>query len=349
MIGFKTRTNTESRTAIQSSSASWPRSTLEPRSMKKNSSRKSRIVTSREPIASRYGVDAIETPPRNAPTSTPKPSSSPSAPSATAHAIANRTRRSGSRARAWSSGVRAHRISTARTASSAMPFARTPSSAAPVEPSDSPLAVRAIITTTTTRSWTIRIPTARRPWRSSSSRRSERSLITMIVLERARPIPTYSAGVTSSPSASARRKPPAAVSATWAPPTASETGPSVRITWMSSFSPTTKRSRAMPSCARSSSSPPGWTRSAALGPATTPTATYAITSGSRSQTAIVPATAETTRIAATWTNRSSVRPRAASVSNVQPSISEPVPAVTVSDTSIVRPRARTPRPGRCAP
>jgi hypothetical protein len=33
--------------------------------MKKNRSRKSRIVTSRAPTASRYGVDAIETPPRN--------------------------------------------------------------------------------------------------------------------------------------------------------------------------------------------------------------------------------------------------------------------------------------------
>ena len=42
------------------------------------------------------------------------------------------------------------------------------------------------MTITTTMSWTIRNPTAIRPWGSSSSRLSESSLTMMIVLEKVR-------------------------------------------------------------------------------------------------------------------------------------------------------------------
>ncbi len=47
-----------------------------------------------------------------------------------------------------------------------------------------PLAVSAIITSTTTISWTMRKPTAMRPCRASTSRLSESSLTMMMVLEK---------------------------------------------------------------------------------------------------------------------------------------------------------------------
>ena len=140
-----------------------------------------------------------------------------------AHAIANRTRRSGSRARAWSSGVSTHRMSTARTTSSAT-FARTPRRAPAVEPSDSPLAVRAIITTTTTRPWTMRIPPPGGRGRTELPSVGEE----LDHDDRAREgetDPHVQRGRHVQPERErARRKPPAAVSATWAPPAASETG-----------------------------------------------------------------------------------------------------------------------------
>ena len=158
--------------------------------MKKKSRRKSRSVTSREPIASRYGVDASETPARNAPTSGPIPTASPAAATEIPQAIANRSRRSGLRASECRSGVSTQRMSAASTARSAAPWSATVATAAPSERDSSPAVATPIIAATTIRSCTIRIPTARRPCSWSISWRSERSLTTMTVLENASPMPT---------------------------------------------------------------------------------------------------------------------------------------------------------------
>lgn len=99
IIGLPISTNAEKRIASPRVAPSSDKSSRAPRSMKKNSNRKSRTVTRRLPIASRYGVDASDAPATNAPTSLLKPNASPTAASATAHAMPASTSSSGVRAR----------------------------------------------------------------------------------------------------------------------------------------------------------------------------------------------------------------------------------------------------------
>ena len=89
----------------------------------------------------------------------------------------------------WRSGVSTQRMRAARSARSAAPWSATVAIADPSEAESSPAVATPIITATTMRSWTIRIPTASRPCSSSISCRSERSLTTMTVLESASPMP----------------------------------------------------------------------------------------------------------------------------------------------------------------
>jgi hypothetical protein len=87
------------------------------------------------------------------------------------------------------------------------------------------MAVMTIMTRTTTMSWTIRKPTAIRPWSSSISRLSDRSLTMMIVEENVSATAMYSAGTVAYPSARAIKNPATDVKRIWPSPVASATGP----------------------------------------------------------------------------------------------------------------------------
>ena len=97
--GLPIRTNSDSTMEEVISSPRVEKSSLEPRSMKKNSSRKSRMLVSRALIASRYAVEASEKPAMKAPASLLKPANSPSAASAVPQAMAKISSSSCERAR----------------------------------------------------------------------------------------------------------------------------------------------------------------------------------------------------------------------------------------------------------
>ena len=138
-------------------------------------------------MASRYGVDASETPARNAPTSRLNPRASPAAASDTAHAMAEITSSSWDRARSRVADGSTHLINTTTNPRNTRPFTTTNAAVVgngtPSSPVPLPTAVNAIITRMTTMSCTIRNPTAMRPCSASISRLSERSLTMMMVLE----------------------------------------------------------------------------------------------------------------------------------------------------------------------
>ena len=178
-------TNSENTTEAESCAPSMLRSRVAPSSMKKNNNRKSRRLTRRAATCSRYGVEAIETPAKKAPTSLLNPKISPMTAPSTAQAIANNISNSDECARRRSRPGSTYRISSATASSMAAPFSSICSAAHPkfVSPSACPKAVRPIITSTTTISWTMRKPTAIRPCRASTSRLSESSFTMMMVLE----------------------------------------------------------------------------------------------------------------------------------------------------------------------
>ncbi|EKD33679.1 MAG: hypothetical protein ACD_75C02627G0001 [uncultured bacterium] len=101
MSGLPTSTKMEKTSDAPNCEPTMDQSNRAPRSMKKNSRRKSRRPVSRAPIESLKAVDASETPARNAPTSLLKPNSSLAAPRTIAHAIAKRVNSSSEFERRW--------------------------------------------------------------------------------------------------------------------------------------------------------------------------------------------------------------------------------------------------------
>jgi hypothetical protein len=248
--------------------------------MKKNSSRKSRRPVSDAAIDSRYGVEAIANPARNAPTSTEKPSQSLTAATDTAHATADTISNSCDEATRCRSRGSTQRMMIAITASSPAPLSTTSAICSCTDPPRSPPTVDStIITSTTTMSCTIRNPSAIRPWSSSSSRLSDSSLTMMIVEENVSATATYNATVADMPSSRARPNPMIEVNATCPRPVINATLPVVRTRCRSSFSPTRKSRTAMPISANSSIGSVSLTQPSTDGPTMMPTAMNATING----------------------------------------------------------------------